>query len=64
MANQELYSQLKNETNRVKKLEEACKRQEAVITEMEMQLAERSGIEGQKGCTILHCNFCLRFVEQ
>jgi hypothetical protein len=32
----------------VRKLEEACKKQEAVITEMEMQLSERNGRDGQK----------------
>ena len=42
-ADEELYSQLKHERSRVRKLEEACRRQEEVITEMEGQLAEKSG---------------------
>jgi len=39
---------LQDQTARVRKLEEACRRQEQVITEMEMQLAEKSRGDGQR----------------
>jgi len=44
-----LYEQLSKDSSRVKKLEDACRRQETVIMEMEKQLAEKVSRSGNLG---------------